>query len=126
MTTFSELKSKCERALASPILDESEESITVLCQNDWVRILTVYDSESTGKWRIEVEVSLPSKRNPQSEEDVRSFVQNLIQHLEYLLHLNSGGFSLSVMSRDGLWTAFRDIDDLPQDSLFKTLVPPIV
>lgn len=126
MLSYSELKSKCERALANPIPDMSEESITVLCQNDWVRILTVYDSESTGKWRIEVEVSLPSEKNPQSGEDVRNFVQSLILHLEYLLRLDNAGFSLSVMSRDGLWTAFIDIDDFPQDSLFKSLIPPIV
>jgi hypothetical protein len=126
MTTYSDLKSKCERALTGPIPDDDEECISILCQNDWVRILTVYDSEPLDKWRIEVEVSLPSQRNPQTGEDVRGFVQNLIRHLEYLLNLDSEGLTLGVISRDGLWTAYIDIDTLPQDHLFKALIPPIV
>jgi hypothetical protein len=126
MTTFSELKSKCVYAISGPTPADTEESITVLWQNDWVRILTVYDSESTDNWRIEVEVSLPSHSDPQSRKDVRNFVQNLISHLEYLLRLDNGGFTLSVMSRDGLWTAYKVIDDIPPDHLFKVLIPPTV
>lgn len=106
------------------IPDESEESVSVLSQNDWVRILTVCDSDTSEKWRIEVEVSLPSQKDPQSEKVVKNFLQNLIRHLEYLLRLDEEGFILGVMSRDGLWTAYLDIEGLPQDSLFKALIPP--
>ena len=124
MSTFSELKSKCEKAMTRTIPDESEESVSVLSQNDWVRILTVCDSDTSEKWRIEVEVSLPSQKDPQSGKDVKNFLQNLIRHLEYLLRLDEEGFILGVMSRDGLWTAYLDIEGLPQDSLFKALIPP--
>lgn len=124
MTTVSELKSKCEKAMIRVIPDESEESVSVLSQNDWVRILTVCDSDTSEKWRIEVEVSLPSQEDPQSRKDVKNFLQNLIRHLEYLLRLDEEGFTLGVMSRDGLWTAFLDIEGLPQDNLFKALIPP--
>lgn len=126
MPTASELKSKCEKAMTRPILDESEESVSVLSQNDWVRILTVCDSDTSEKWRIEVEVSLPSQKDPQSGRDVKNFLQNLIKHLEYLLRLDEEGLTLGVMSRDGLWTAYLDIDVLPQDDMFKTLIPPTV
>jgi hypothetical protein len=124
MSTFSDLKSKCKKAMTSPPPKDSEESVSVLCQNDWVRILTVYDSETLDKWRIEVEVSLPSQRDPQSGKDVKKFIQYLIRHLEYLLRLHEEGLTLGVMSRDGLWTAYLEIDDLPQDDLFKALIPP--
>jgi len=126
MTTYSDLKSKCESALIGPTPEDDEEHISVLCQNDWVRILTVYDSETLDKWRIEVEVSLPTQKNPQAGQAVREFVKNLIKHLEYLLILDSEGLTLDVMSRDGLWTAYIDIDTLPQDRLFKALIPPTV
>lgn len=124
MLTFSELKSKCEQAMTGPPPDENEESVTVLCQNDWVRILTVCDSETLDLWRIEVEVSLPVQKDPLSGKDVTGFIQNLIKHLDYLLQLDDKGLTLGVMSRDGLWTAYLEIDDLPDDHLFKALIPP--
>jgi len=124
MLTFSELKSKCQQAMTLPPPDESEESVSVLCQNDWVRILTVRDSETLALWRIEVEVSLPSQIESESGKDAKNFLQNLIRHLEYLLQLDDKGLTLGVMSRDGLWTASLEIEDLPSDSLFKALIPP--
>lgn len=124
MLTFSELKSKCEHAMAGLPPDESEESVSVLFQNDWVRILTVRDSDTLNRWRIEVEVSLPSQVDSESGKDVKNFIKNLIKHLEYLLCLDDVGLTLGVMFRDGLWTAYLDIDDLPEDDLFEALVPP--
>ncbi len=124
MPTYSELKSNCEHAMTQPMPTESEESVSVLSQNDWVRILTVCDADTSGKWRIEVEVSLPSLKDPQSGKDVKNFIRNLIMHLEYLLRLDDEGLTLGVMSRDGLWTAYLEIDDLPPDKLFMALIPP--
>ena len=124
MLTFSELKSKCKQAIAKQPPFEDEESISVLYQNDWVRILTVHDADTIENWRIEVEVSLPSQTDPESGIDVKNFVQSLIKHLEYLLRLDNEGLTLGVMSRDGLWTAYLEIENLPPDSLFKALIPP--
>ncbi|OLS30327.1 MAG: hypothetical protein ThorAB25_10850 [Candidatus Thorarchaeota archaeon AB_25] len=126
MLTFSELKSKCKQAIAKQPPFEDEESISVLYQNDWVRILTVHDTDTIENWRIEVEVSLPSQTDPESGIDVKNFVQSLIKHLEYLLRLDNEGLTLGVMSRDGLWTAYLEIENLPPDSLFKALIPPSV
>lgn len=124
MLTFSELKSKCKEAIADTPVDISEESVSVLCQNEWVRILTVFDPDTVGSWRIEVEVSLPSQMDFEPRNGVKGFIQNLITHLEYLLRLKDEGLTLGVISRDGLWTAYMEIDDLPTDNLFKALVPP--
>jgi len=126
MMTISELKSKCEQAMSKQIASDDEESISVLCQNDWVRILVVRDQETPEKSRIEVEVSLPSQKDPDSEDEVKQFIRNHIKHLEYLLHLNSQGLTLGVMSRDSLWTAYLELDALPHDSLFQGLIPPSV
>ncbi|MHA1964189.1 MAG: hypothetical protein ACXACG_05640 [Candidatus Thorarchaeota archaeon] len=136
MKTFSELKSKYVQAITKQFSSSDEEAVCVLWQNEWVRILTVRDSDSSEKWRIEVEVSLPSElistTSPQpstdthSGEEVKRFVQCLMKHLEYLLRLNDEGLTLGVMTRDGLWTAYLEIDDPPQDRLFKALIPPSV
>ena len=104
--------------------NEDEESISVLWQNDWVRILTVYDSSTSDLWRIEVEVSLPVDKDPESGKDVENFIQHLIRYLEYLLSLADEGLALSVMSRDSLWTASLELKDMPQDKVFKALIPP--
>ncbi|MGY5856243.1 MAG: hypothetical protein RTS72_06555 [Candidatus Thorarchaeota archaeon] len=136
MTTLSELKSKYRQALTKPPSSEDEESVCILWQNDWVRILTVRNFDAPEKWRIEVEVSLPSElmlatsqqshTNTHAGEEAKRFVQNLIKHLEYLLRLDNEGLILGLMSRDGLWTAYLEIDDPPPDSLFKALIPPSV
>ena len=136
MMTFSELKSKYMQALTKTPSSEDEESVFILWQNDWVRILAVRNIDAPEKWRIEVEVSLPSELmsatsqqpppNNHASEETKRFVQDLIKHLEYLLRLDDEGFILGVMSRDGLWTAYLEIDDSPPDSLFKALIPPSV
>jgi hypothetical protein len=126
MLTFSELKSKCKQAIAKQPPFDDEESISVLYQNDWVRILTVHDMETIENWRIEVEVSLPSQTDPESGIDVKNFVESFIKHLEYLLRLHNEGLTLDVISRDGLWTAYLEVENLPPDSLFKALLPPSV
>ncbi|MFW9974843.1 MAG: hypothetical protein ACFFDQ_06245 [Candidatus Thorarchaeota archaeon] len=124
MLTFSELKLRCEKAIARPPNSDSEETVSILFQNDWVRILTVCDSDNSEKWRIEVEMSLPSKKNHQYGKDAMKFIQNLIQHLEYLIRLDGEGLTLDVLSRDGLWIAYTEIEDLPSDDLFRALIPP--
>ena len=126
MLTYSELRSKCQKAMATPPTGDTEESVSVLCQNDWVRILVVHDPDSSELWRIEVEVSLPSHLDSESENDVKAFVKSLIKHLEYLLRLDEEGLTLDAMFRDGLWTACIEIDTLPDDQLFKSLIPPSV
>jgi hypothetical protein len=117
-----ELKSRWQEALKSSYMSKEEEYTSIMCENDWVRILATHSSENGG--RIEVEVSLPSQKDPQSGKDVKDFIQNLIKHLEYLLRLDEKGMTLGVMSRDGLWTAFLDIENLSQNDLFSVLVPP--
>ena len=126
MLTYSELRSRCKKAMATPPIGDTEESVSVLCQNDWVRILAVHDPDFSEPWRIEVEVSLPSHLDSESENDVKVFVKNLIKHLEYLLRLDEEGLILDVMFRDGLWTASIQFDALPDDEVFKCLIPPSV
>ena len=126
MLTYSELKSRCQKAMATPPIDDMEESVSVLCQNDWVRILVVRDKGIPEHLRIEVEVSLPSHSDPESGEGVKVFVKNLIEHLEYILRLDEEGLTLDAMFRDGLWTACMEFDTLPDDQLFKSLIPPSV
>jgi hypothetical protein len=122
MINQTELKFRWREALKSSINMNEEEHTSTLCENDWVRILAILNPESGA--RIEVEVSLPSQDDPQSSKDVKDFIQNLIKHLDYLLRLEEHGMVLGVMSRDGLWTAFLDMENLSKNDLFNVLVPP--
>jgi len=113
---------------------EEEEFISILFENDWVRILAVRDTGAPEQRRIEVEVSLPpesisippSHTSPDdlTGPEVRSFVQNLIKHLEYLLRLADTGLTLGVMTREGIYTAYLDLRDDPSDTMFDILLPP--
>ncbi len=124
MLTPSELKSKYLKAMKKQPENEEEESVCVLWQDDWVRILTVRDLNTLDLWRIEVEVSLPASKEPAPGIDVEKYIHNLIKHLEYLLRLADEGLELCVISRDSLWTAYLELSNIPNDEVFEALIPP--
>jgi len=108
---------------------EDEECISILYENDWVRILGVRNTDHSEEKRIEVEVSLPLGSISAPPDDitgleVRSFVQNLIKHLEYLLSLADSGFTLGIMTREGIYTAYLEFENSPSDTMFDVLLPP--
>jgi len=81
---------------------------------------------------IEIEVSLPhciiepscpSIKNEQKE--ARKFIDTNIEHLNYLLRLQKIGFSLGILSSEGIWSAVLKIKGDPGLELFNTLLPPI-
>jgi hypothetical protein len=134
MITRLELKTRWKQVLDETLESEEEESVSVLCENDWVRILAVMNTEIPEEKRIEVEVSLPpesivissSHTSPDdlSGLELRNFVQSLIKHLEYLLRLADAGLTLGVMTREGVYTACLELEESPSDTMFDILLPP--
>lgn len=132
MITRLELKTRWQQMSTGTPETEEEESVSILCENDWVRILAVRNTDTPEQKRIEVEVCLPpesispSHTSPDdfTELEVTKFVQNLIKHLEYLLHLADAGFTLGIMTRDGIYTARLDLRNDPSDTIFDILLPP--
>ncbi|MHA2025584.1 MAG: hypothetical protein ACW98U_06745 [Candidatus Thorarchaeota archaeon] len=126
MITRKELKTKWKQLIDEP-LDE-EESVSVLYENNWVRIFVIKTTEMPKKTRIEVEVSLPQEAILTPEDlagsELRNFVQSLIRHLEYLLRLADEGLTLGVMTREGIYTACLEVKDTPSDILLDILLPP--
>ncbi|MFW9808723.1 MAG: hypothetical protein ACFFE6_04990 [Candidatus Thorarchaeota archaeon] len=124
-----ELKMRWQEAFSGPLDTEEEEDVSVLCETEWIRILAVRNNETPEVRRIEVEVSLPPQSNVGTPDDivggdVRIFVQNLIRHLEYLLQLDEAGLTLGVLPRDGIYTAYLELENIPPDSMFDALLPP--
>ncbi|MHA1942801.1 MAG: hypothetical protein ACW96M_00210 [Candidatus Thorarchaeota archaeon] len=131
MTTRLDLKTKWQQVLKVTPKHEEDEFIATLCENQWVRILAVRNADTTKDMRIEVEVSLPLETISISPDDltgpeVRSFVQNLIRHLEYLLRLDDAGLTLGVMARESIYTAYLEFDNNPPDTMFDILLPPSI
>ncbi len=129
MTSRLELKSRWKQLVNRTLKSEDEECISILYENDWVRILGVRNTDHSEEKRIEVEVSLPLGSISAPPDDitgleVRSFVQNLIKHLEYLLSLADSGFTLGIMTREGIYTAYLEFENSPSDTMFDVLLPP--
>ncbi len=129
MTSRLELKTRWNQLSNRTLKSEDEECISILYENDWVRILGVRNTDNPEEKRIEVEVSLPlgSVSTPLDDItgiEVESFIQNLIKHLEYLLSLADSGFTLDVMTREGIYTAHLELENSPSDTMFDVLLPP--
>ena len=112
--------------------NEEGESLTMLHQTEWVRIILVRSTETPGFVIVEVEVSLPSSAyetcpgtlDDSSRIDMENVLSNAIAHLNYLMGLHNNGFTLDVIDQNCLWTASQKIDSEPNGTLFDTLVPP--
>ncbi|TFG31504.1 hypothetical protein EU528_06100 [Candidatus Thorarchaeota archaeon] len=80
---------------------------------------------------IEIEVSLPycsiEPTYPATEaeqEEARNFIDNNLAHLKYLLRLQKAGFSLGILSAEGIWSAILKVKKNPDLELFDSLLPP--
>lgn len=130
MNSSPDLYRKLKEILNEPIdasLD-SPESVSVLFQDDWIRILVVRLSEAPELVTLEIESSLPlHARNPDgnSEEnsEARDFLKGTIRTLEYFLRLQESGFQLDIIGQDCMWTAHMDFSECPDERILEDLLP---
>lgn len=116
---------------AAPHHDNSE-SVSLLFKTDWVRILVVQSADNTDVVSIEIEMSMfdsslsPSSSSPlpKPEKNASTILEQLIEHIHYLLRLESLGFTLELVSTGCLLLAYRDFSEDPSDETFKLLLPP--
>ncbi|MFX1481983.1 MAG: hypothetical protein ACFFCP_02220 [Promethearchaeota archaeon] len=129
MITRSELRDRWQNVSYPAPEPGEEESVSVLYENDWVRILAIRTITPPEEKRIEVEVSIPPNSvsfqsvDPANHE-IRRFIQNLIRHLEYLLNLADAGLKLALMTREGIYTAYLEIKNSLSDNVLDSLLPP--
>jgi len=93
--------------------------------------MIVRDAQSPDACSIEVEISLPPCFIEPPTNGVntpngvaRKFIGDTISHLEYLLRLEKAGLILGIMSAEGIWSAFLEVQDCPDEDLFEVLIPP--
>ncbi|MFW9792873.1 MAG: hypothetical protein ACFFEE_01120 [Candidatus Thorarchaeota archaeon] len=127
MITRQDLKSRWQEMLNATPETFEDEYISLLCENDWIRVLVVQNTDIPAQKRIEIEISLPPESlsiDDFTSLEVKSFVQNLIKHLDYFLRLFEAGFTLDIMTREGIYMAHLELENNPSDSLFDVLLPP--
>ncbi|MFW9795557.1 MAG: hypothetical protein ACFFE2_00855 [Candidatus Thorarchaeota archaeon] len=100
-----------------------DEVTTLIHKTSWVRILLEHDIQGGDSFFIEVEMSLPE--NVESKEcDSSVLIDRLSEHLLYLQRLRDEGFDLSVIGTGCIYCASKEIQEPPEDNLFRALIPP--
>jgi hypothetical protein len=131
MMTPTELLQQYQRIVAEPINRDLEESVTILCKTDWVKIMIIRDAQLPETCYLEVEISLPpcvielAANNEDAQTGLaRKFIEDTISHLEYLIKLEEAGLILGILSAEGIWSASLVIRECPDEKIFEVLIPP--
>jgi hypothetical protein len=111
-----------------------QESVSVLYRTNWVRILVVRPLEDPQSLLIDVEVSQPypsvsqASSSPltanQVNDAARQLLKQFMEHIKYILRLESSGFSIDFVGSDCLLLASRRFTQKPSAEIFKLLLPP--
>ena len=105
MLKAGDLRERFQRIIGDTPRTE-EETVEILCETEWIRILVVLTEESAAPL-IEVELALPtcviepdSQQEPACEScnGARAFLEKTIDHLRNLLRLEDAGLRLGVVS----------------------------
>jgi hypothetical protein len=130
MNSSPDLYSRLKEILNEPIdaSPDLPESVSVLFQDDWVRILVVRSVEAPDLVTLEIESSLPlhtRNSHSRSEENskARELLRGTIRTLEYFLRLQESGFQLDIIGQDCMWTAHMDFSECPDESMLANLLP---
>ena len=134
MIMASELLQRYHSIISGPIASDtciSGECVSKLLDTSWVKILVTRYQVAPEINTIEIEISLPNciieptYPSPTNEQDeAHKFIDTNIAHLNYLLGLQKAGFSLGILSTEGIWSAVLKIKDTPGLELFNILIPP--
>ena len=136
MVIATDLLEQYQSLISNPVESEgciSGECVAILLETAWVKLMVIRYQMAPDICTIEIEVSLPycivDPTFPSIEarqEEARVFIKSHLSHLKYLLGLQEIGFSLGILSTEGIWSAVLRIDGTPDADLFKTLIPPEV
>ena len=134
MYQASDLLQRYHSLVSDPIDSEtcvSGECVSILLETPWVKILVVRYQMAPKIYMIEIEVSLPHcnieptyPATTADQDEARNFIDSNLAHLKYLLRLQEAGFSLGILSAEGIWSAVLKIKGDPSLELFNTLLPP--
>jgi len=124
-----------ESLVSSPVESEgciSGECVATLHETSWVKIMVVRYQMAPEICTIEIEVSLPycivDPTFPSIETgqvESQKYIESHLNHLKYLLKLQREGFSLGIISTEGIWSAVLKIEGTPDAKLFEIIIPPV-
>ena len=101
----------------------SDDVASLIHRTPWVRILLEHDAEETDSFFIEVEISFPESAGFKGS-DPSALIDKLSEHLQYLQTLRDEGFELSVIGTGCIYCASKEIQETPDDNIFRVLIPP--
>ena len=134
MSTASDLLQRYHEIISGPVVSDtciSGECVSKLLETAWVKIMVIRYQVAPKISTIEIEVSLPNciieptcPSTTTEQEEASKFINANINHLNYLLRLQKTGFSLGILSAEGIWSAILKIKGDPSLELFNSLLPP--
>ena len=134
MLMASDLLQKYHSLISGPVASDtciSGECVSMLLETSWVKIMVIRYQVAPKICTIEIEVSLPHcdiepscPSTSAEQEEARKFINTNLDYLKYLLTLQDVGFSLGILSTEGIWSAVLKIKGDPSLDLFNTLQPP--
>lgn len=134
MLIASELLQRYNEIVSGSVVSDiciSGECVSMLYETSWVKILIVRYQVAPNICSIEVEISFPNcvievvyPSPAAAQEQAQEYIGSTVDHLKYLLKLKDAGFSLGILSLEGIWSAVLQIKGNPDVKLFETLLPP--
>lgn len=134
MVIASELLQLYNEITSGPIVSDtciSGECVSKLYETSWVKVMVVRYQVAPDICSIEVEISFPDcvievvfPSPAPAQEQAQKYIGNTVDHMEYLLKLKDAGFSLGILSLEGIWSAVLQIKGTPDVELFESLLPP--
>jgi len=134
MLIASELLQRYNEIVSESVVSDiciSGECVSMLYETSWVKVMVVRYQVAPDICSIEVEISFPDcvievvfPSPAPAQEQAQKYIGNTVDHMEYLLKLKDAGFSLGILSLEGIWSAVLQIKGTPDVELFESLLPP--
>jgi hypothetical protein len=134
MPIASKLLQRYTEIISGPVVSDaciSGECVSMLYETSWVKVMVVRYQVAPNIYSIEVEISFPDcvievvfPSPAAAQEQAHEYIESTVDHLKYLLKLKDAGFSLGILSLEGIWSAVLQIKGNPDVKLFEALLPP--
>jgi len=134
MVIASELLQWYNEIISGPVSSDtciSGECVSMLYETSWVKVMVVRYQIAPDICSIEVEFSFPDcvievvfPAPAPEQEQAQRYIESTVDYMKYLLKLKNAGFSLGILSLEGIWSAVLQIKGTPEVKLFESLLPP--
>ena len=132
MSIASKLLQRYNEIISGPVDSDtciSGECVSMLYETSWIKVMVVRYQVAPDTCSIEVEFSFPDCvievvfPSP-VQEQAQKYIESTVDHMKYLIKLKDAGFSLGILSLEGIWSAVIRIKENPDVKLFESLLPP--